>query len=368
MAGLLSDAPRRYLPAVHIAGLRELGLLGFAKALYRRWSDNAITDRAAQLAYYFVFALFPFLSFLVTLTAYLPVQSAAQDLLARLDPVMPEQAMAIVRGQFDNLLNVQRPRLLTFSLALAIWSASRGVDAIRTSLNLAYDVKESRPFWKTQGMAIAITVLGAVLVLASVTLIALGGKAGEWLADRAGLGQVYAVVWAWSRWPITMLLIMFVSALLYYFLPDVEQEWRFITPGSFVGTVLWLVATWGFTQYAEQFAKYDATYGSIGGMIVLLTWLYLTGLIFILGGEINAILEHAAHEGKARGARAAGEAPPPPEARPSAAAPGAAKQRMAAIRSHLRLLRRREERGGGTAHTSDKDREGAPDEHPPDLP
>jgi membrane protein len=353
---------------VRIAGLKELGLLGFAKALYRRWSDNAITDRAAQLAYYFVFALFPFLFFLVTLTAYLPLKSAAQDLLARLDTFMPEQAMSIVRGQFEKLLTVQRPRLLTLSLVLAVWSASRGVDAIRTSLNLAYDVKESRPFWKTQGMAIGITVIGAVLVLVSFTGIALGGKAGEWLADRAGVARYYAVVWSWSRWPVTMLLIMFVAAVLYYFLPDVQQEWRFITPGSVTGTALWLVATWGFTQYAEHFGKYDATYGSIGGVIVLLTWLYLTGLIFVLGGEVNAILEHAAHEGKARGARAPGEAPPPPEARPSAAAPGAAKERTAAVRSHLRLLRRREEHRGAGPRAAEDEVEIRPEELPPDVP
>jgi membrane protein len=329
---------------VHVAGLHELGLWGFLKKLYKRWSDNAITDRAAQLAYYFVFALFPFLSFLVTLTAYLPLQAAVQDLLTRLSELMPDQAMAILQAQLQKLLTVQRPRLLTVSLLLAVWSASRGVDAIRTALNLAYDVKESRPFWKTQGMAVAITVIGAVLVLLSITLIALGGKAGEWLASQLGVQQVYAMIWGLLRWPITMFLIMLVAATLYYFLPDVEQQWRFITPGSVVGTTLWLLATWGFTQYAEHFAKYDVMYGSIGGMIVLLTWLYLTGLIFVLGGEINAILEHAAHEGKAPGARAPGEDPPPPEARPSAASPCASKERTAARRSHLRLLRRREER------------------------
>lgn len=365
---MLSVRIRRYLAVVRIAGLRELGLLGFAKALYKRWSDNAITDRAAQLAYYFVFALFPFLFFLVTLTAYLPLKKAAMDLIARLDALMPEQAMLIIRGQFEKLLTIQRPRLLTLSLLLAVWSASRGVDAIRTSLNLAYDVKESRPFWKTQGMAVLITVLGAILTLVSVTVIALGGKAGEWLAAHLGLTQAYAVVWAWSRWPITLLLIMLVAALFYYFLPDVEQEWRFITPGSVVGTVLWLVATWGFTQYAEHFGKYDATYGSIGAFIVLLTWLYLTGLIFILGGEINAVLEHAAHEGKARGARAAGEAPAPAADRPSAAAPGAAKERTAAVRSHLRLLRRRQERRGAAPRAAEHDEDIAPEELPPEVP
>ena len=316
----------------------------FLKKLAKRISDNAATDRAATLAYYFVFALFPFLSFLVTLTAYLPLQGAMQELLARLNELMPGEAMAIVQDQLEKLVTVQRPRLLTVSLLLAVWSASRGVDAIRTALNLAYDVKESRPFWKTQGMAIGITVIGAVLVLVSITLIALGGKAGEWLASQLGIQQVYAMAWAVLRWPITMFLIMLVVASLYYFLPDVEQEWRFITPGSVLGTSLWLLSTWGFTQYVEHFGKYDVMYGSIGGIIVLLTWLYLTGLIFVLGGEINAILEHAAHEGKAEGARAAGQAPPPPEDRPSAASPGASKERTAARRSHLRLLRRREGR------------------------
>jgi membrane protein len=353
---------------VHIAGLHELGWSGFLKKLYRRWSDNAITDRAAQLAYYFVFALFPFLTFLVALTAYLPLQSAMQELLARLNELMPGQAMAIVQDQLQKLLTVQRPRLLTVSLLLAAWSASRGVDAIRTSLNLAYDVKESRPFWKTQAMALGITVIGAVVVLVSIALIALGGKAGEWLASQLGIEQVYAMVWAFLRWPITMFLIIFVAATLYYFLPDVEQEWRFITPGSMIGTLLWLVATWGFTQYVEHFGKYDVMYGSIGGMIVLLTWLYLTGLIFILGGEINAILEHAAHEGKAPGARTTGETPPPPEARPSAASPGASKDRTAARRSHLRLLRRRAERRVTEPRPPSDDEQAPPEGLPPEPP
>jgi len=165
-----------------------------------------------------------------------------------------------------------------------------------------------------------------------------------------------------------MVLIMFVAASLYYFLPDVEQEWRFITPGSVVGTALWLLTTWGFTQYAEHFGKYDVMYGSIGGMIVLLTWLYLTGLIFVLGGEVNAILEHAAHEGKAPGARAPGQAPPPPEARPSAASPGASKERTAARRSHLRLLRRRQERRPIEPHAQSEEGAVPPEELPPEPP
>src|SRR5438309_7718442 len=158
----------------------------FFKLLYRRISDNAATDRAAQLSYYFLFALFPFLVFLVTLAAYLPMRGAVEDLLARLDPLMPEQAMEIIRNQLGSLTTRQRPHLLTVGLALTLWSASRGVDALRTSLNLSYDVKESRPWWRTQGTALLITVCTSVLMLLAVAAMALGSTAGLWVADRLG--------------------------------------------------------------------------------------------------------------------------------------------------------------------------------------
>jgi membrane protein len=327
---------------MRIPGLRELGLRGLARKLYQHWTDHAVPDKAAQLSYYFLFSLFPFLFFLVTLTPYLPIKGATDQLIARISAIMPAAATAILKEHLDSLVNVQHPKLLTFGLLIALWSASRGIDALRTALNLAYDVKETRPFWKTQALAIAVTVLSAVLVLASVALFALGTTAGEWIADRLGVERYYAIVWSWLRWPITALLIMFVLAVLYYVLPDAKQEWRFITPGSVIGTLLWLLATWGFTQYAEHFGKYNATYGSIGGVIVLMTWLYITGLVFILGGEINAILEHSAvGEGKAAGAHAPGEAPAAPEDRPSASPPGAIKDQAAAQRSHVEVVQRK---------------------------
>src|SRR5438067_2703348 len=309
---------------MRIPGLRELGFRGLARKLYQHWIDHTVSDKAAQLSYYFLFSLFPFFSFLVSLTAFLPVKGATDEMVARLSAIMPEAAMAILKDRLDSLVSVQRPKLLSFGLAVALWSASRGIDSLRTALNLGYDVKETRPFWKTQGLAIAVTVLSAILVLASVAGFALGTSAGGWLADRLGVERFYAVAWSWARWPITALLIMFVVAVLYYVLPDAKQEWRYITPGSVMATLLWLFATWGFTQYAEHFGNYNAAYGSIGGVVVLLTWLYITGLVFILGGETNAILEHnATGEGKTEGAHAPGEAPAPPEDRPSAAPPGA---------------------------------------------
>jgi membrane protein len=184
------------------------------------------------------------------------------------------------------------------------------------------------------------------------------------------LSQQYTLVWTFLRWPATALVVITIAALLYYLLPDVKQRFRFITPGSLVGTALWLLSTWAFTLYAEHFGSYNATYGSIGSAVILMTWLYITGLVFILGGEINAILEHASPDGKERGARAEGEAPPPPEERPSMAAPGAAKSAASAERSQARVEQIRagtetdrpedDEREGGGAERPERDEPGHP--------
>jgi membrane protein len=320
-----------------VRSLPDISAGRFFKLLYRRMSDNAATDRAAQLSYYFLFAMFPFLFFLVTLAAYLPVKGVLDDLIARFGPFMPEQVLDIVQHQLTVLTTQQRPNLMTVGLALTLWSASRGVDALRTSLNLSYDVKESRPWWKTQCIALLITVCTSALMLVAFAALAVGGNVGFWIADHLGLDRFWAQLWEWLRWPITALGVMLVAALLYYFLPDVKQEWRFITPGALMGTALWLLVSWGFTYYAENFGSYEKVYGSIGGAIVLLTWLYLSGLIFVVGGEINALLEHESAEGKAKGARAAGEAPAPAIDRPSVAAPGAAKAAAPAERTRRRL-------------------------------
>jgi len=332
-----------------IPGIKGMSLGQFFKILYQHFEDHALPDRAAQLSYYFVFAMFPFLFFLVTLSAYLPVQVAIEALFERASELMPSEALDLIKGQVDSLAHKARPRFVTGGFVVALWSASRGVDAIRTALNLAYDVKESRSYWKVQGIALLMTVAGAVLILVSVTLIALGGKLGFWVAEQLDYGNEYLFIWAVLRWPVTALLIMLVLALTYYLLPDVEQEFKFITPGSMVGTILWLLATWGFTFYAEHFGNYNVAYGSLGGMTVLLTWLFIGGLIFVLGGEMNAIIEQASAEGKDVGARSAGEPSPPPSERASAAPPGAAKTASSARRSRLRFWeafgRRRRGRG-----------------------
>ena len=161
---------------------------------------------------------------------------------------------------------------------------------------------------------------------------------GAWLAEQLQLVDEFHVVWSWLRWPFTAALVMLMLALCYYVLPDVKQRFKYITPGSVIGTVAWLGSTWGFTQYVEHFGKYNVTYGSIGGVVVLLLWLYLTGLIFILGGELNAILEHASKDAraKAKGAREPVEAPP---LEPPLKTPGAAKSASSARKTQYAFWR-----------------------------
>jgi membrane protein len=265
----------------------------FVRRLYREYEKNGVADAAAALSYYFVFALFPFLFFLTTLTAYLPsVRTAVTTMLDRARAIVPAQAMGLIDTHVRELVMNQRPHLLTVGIAVTLYLTSRGVDACRKALNQAYDVKESRPFWRRELLALGMTIGGALLLLIGVTALVAGGDAGLWLAGRLHLAKEYVTLWRWLSWPITAGAVMTLSALSYHLLPNVgARKFRLVTPGSVLGTVTWLAATWGFTQYVAHFGRYNITYGSIGGVIVLMTWFYITGFLFLMGGELNSLVE-----------------------------------------------------------------------------
>ena len=319
---------------MRLLGGGELAFKSFAKRVYQQFSDHAVSDTAASLSYYFIFSLFPFLFFLATLTAYLPLGGSVDQMLDRIRPVLPSDATNLLHQHITALIAQPRPRFVTISLLFTLYSASRGVDAVRKGLNLAYDVTEERAWWKTELLAFGATIGGAFLLLFGVAGLIAGGDAGSWIARHLGVESAYLFAWRWARWPVTAAVVMLCAALSYYFLPNVEQKFKYITPGSVLGTLGWLGASYGFSLYAGHFGNYNVTYGSIGGVIILMTWFFISGLIFLLGGEINAILEHASAGGKAKGARAEGEAPPPPDQRPSAMPVGAANSAAAAERAN----------------------------------
>jgi membrane protein len=158
-------------------------------------------------------------------------------------------------------------------------------------LNRAHGVEESRPLWKTEALALGMTAGGTLLVLGAVSGMAAGGSAGFWLARHLGVGAPYVFVWRWLRWPVTAGAIALCAALGYFLLPDGRRRFKLLTPGSLLGTLTWFLATWGLSEYAAHIGSYNITYGAIGGVIVLMTWFYLTGFIFLLGGEVNVIVE-----------------------------------------------------------------------------
>ena len=306
----------------------------FFTRLYRRYEDHALADNAATLGYYFVFALFPFLLILATLAAFIPHARASVDLLLeRGRAFLPFEARGVVEHHLRGLVTRSKPHLLVLGLAGALYSASRGVNAVRTALNRAYDVKESRPLWKTELLAFGMTIGGGLLLLVGIGVLIAGGSAGQWAARHLAIADEYVTILRWIRWPLTTLAIMLVAAFSYYLLPDVEQKFKFITSGSVIGTLVWCLASWCFGIYVSRFGSYNVTYGSIGGVIVLLTWFYITGFILLVGGELNALIEDASPDGKASGARAPAQAPPPPDERPSAMPAGAVDSAAVAERS-----------------------------------
>jgi membrane protein len=263
--------------------------------------DDDCLGRAAQLAYYFLFALFPFFLFLTTLLGYLPIPDLLDRLLETLGQMLPGEALQLVQDNIRQLVTGQRGGLLSFGILAALWTSSSALTAIIDSLNRAYDVEEGRPFWKVRLIAMGITVGLSAFIVVALVLLTFGPQLGRWVADLVGLGRVFEVTWNVVRWPVIVGLLVVAIALLYYFAPDVEQEWTWITPGSACAVLGWLLASLGFAFYVNRFGSYNATYGSIGAVIVLLTWMYVTGLFILIGGEINAEIEHASASGKEPG-------------------------------------------------------------------
>jgi membrane protein len=273
--------------------VKELG-----RRVIREIQQDDCLGRAAQLAYYFLFALFPFFLVLTTLLGYLPVPNLLDRLMETLAEMLPGEALQLVQSNVRELVTDQRGGLLSLGLLAALWTSSSAVTAIMDSLNRSYDVEEGRPFWKVRLTAILLTIGLSVFIIVSLILLTFGPQIGGWIADKVGLGSVFKLAWNILRWPFIVGLIIVAMALIYYLAPDVEQEWQWITPGSVVAVIGWLLASLGFSFYVNNFGSYNATYGSIGAVIVLLTWMYVSGFFILVGGEINAEIEHAAARGK----------------------------------------------------------------------
>lgn len=262
---------------------------------------------AAQLAYYFFLALFPALLVLIALAGVFADAGFVERLVNMMSGAVPPDVISIIRDQLIRISQGQQGGILTFGVLAALWSSSAAIVSLIDALNSAYDVEDSRPWWKQRLVAIALTVGIAIFIIASFALVLAGPEIADWLAGRFGLGSAFAWTWKIVQWPIVFVLVALAFGLVYYFGPDVEQDFVFLTPGSVLATVLWLLGSLAFRFYVMNFASYNETYGAVGGVMVLLLWLYLSGLVVIVGAEMNAEIEHASPHGKAAGEKVPGE-------------------------------------------------------------
>jgi membrane protein len=277
------------------------------KRTAKETSKDDCLGLAAQLAYYFFLALFPAVLFVLAIASFFPLTNFIDDIVRALRPIAPAEVLAFLEEQLRRVSNADSGGILTIGILGAIWSSSAAVVAIIGSLNRAYDIEEGRPWWKVRLTAIGLTIALALLILISFSLIVAGPTVAEHLASSLGFGAVFEWTWKILQWPLAFALVSTAVGLVYYFAPDAEQDWVWITPGAILGTLLWVVVSLIFKFYVANFADYNATYGAVGGVIVFLLWFYISGLAVLVGAEMNAEIEHASPYGKDPGEKVPGQ-------------------------------------------------------------
>jgi membrane protein len=289
-------------PLKSLWDLQGVPLWVIAKRTWNALFDDNIFGSAAELGYWFLFALFPTLvsaSAIVGLAA----RQASENydrLLHYMSLVIPPTAYSIVLQTFNQITTTSSGRKVTFGLAAALWAASAGFSAIQDSMNAVYKVKETRPYWKVRGAAVLISTLLSLLITAILSSL----LAADFFARLASLhiahrvlSLVVVIVFRAVGWLVATGLLALLFALIYYWAPDVKQRrWRWLTPGAAIGIVGWVVSSVGLRVYLHFFNSYTRAYGSLGAVIILLTWFYLSGLMLLLGGEVNSEIEAAATE------------------------------------------------------------------------
>jgi membrane protein len=274
----------------------DLGTRGWWAALkrtVREFREDNLTDWAAALTYYAVLAIFPALIVLVSILG-LVGESATQPLIDNLGTVAPGPAKEIFTSAIENLQGSQGAAGVLFVVGLlgALWSASGYVAAFMRASNAIYDMPEGRPIWKTLPVRVGLTIVLLLLLAISTIAVVLTGGLAERAGDLIGLGDTAVTVWNIAKWPVLLLVVSFMFALLYWAAPNVKQpSFRWVSPGGVVAVIGWLIASGAFAFYVASFGSYNKTYGALGGVVVFLVWLWISNIVILLGAEFNAELE-----------------------------------------------------------------------------
>lgn len=270
---------------------RRLGPL--LKKTGREILDDNILGLSAQTAYYFFFSLFPLFLFAAPLIGFIGEREEIMAwLIANLRQAVPGEAVDLVDNVVRDVLNPNSAGVLSIGLLGAAWAGSNVFSALIDALNRAYDVEEGRPWWKKKLIALASVLVSAVLFVVTTSIMLGGPEIAEWIGNRTAMGEAGQMAWNVVQYPLAFALLVGMLWLIYYFLPHQRQDKSQILVGALAAAVLWVLVTLAFRAYVANFGAYNKTYGAIGGVIVLLTWMYLTMLVILTGGELNAELHH----------------------------------------------------------------------------
>ena len=264
-----------------------------ARATMKEFSQDDCSGLAAESAYHILFSIFPLAIFGASMSAIINSIFGLDlfgKIMSALTSRLPPDAATALSGPLAKVLSNQSGGLLSFGIITALWSGSAAVSTFIKALNRAYDVEETRPFWRRKGTEILLTLFVGIVAAAAFIIIVFGGKLGDAIAKHIGAGHVFTIFWNIIRWPLILAFISLALAVLYWVGPNIKQKFQWISPGAILATVVWILAIGAFGLYVSHFGSYNKTYGTLGGIIVLLLVFYISSLVIMFGGELNSEL------------------------------------------------------------------------------
>lgn len=269
------------------------------KKAYADIVNNHTMAMAAGLSYYFVMSLFPLLILAASILAFFPHQDLFNRVIGAMSTVIPPDSMGVVKGVLKDVLQANKGGFLTLGILGTLWSASGGFSSLIEALNVAYDVPETRPIWKTRLLALGLMFVMGSLLIAGVLMMFVGPEFGKWLALKTSLvGWGFAQVWPTLRWVISAVLIVLAIEIMFFWAPNVKQRFWASLPGAIIGSATWIGTSYLLGLYFQHFANFNKTYGTLGGAIALMAWLYYSWFVILIGAEINSELLKASDKGR----------------------------------------------------------------------
>jgi len=300
--GFMADSKiMKFLDDVKEGGLEDFDVTttnGFLKELLVRIKKVDVTGLGSQLAFFFLLSLFPLLIFIMTLLPFLNLNQAEIFLLIR--DYAPESVSMLIEDTLSDILKNRNGGLLSIGILATVWSASKGMNALTKALNRSYFTEESRSFIVARGMSVVFTIMLIAVLVVALILPVFGEQIGMLVFSYLGLEEGFIILWGSLRWVIPPVLIFFVFSLVYWLVPDLKIRFKSVLPGSLFATIGWILTSLAFSYYVSNFGNYSSTYGSIGAIIVLMMWLYISAIILMLGGQLNAVMTERTNAKRAK--------------------------------------------------------------------